>query len=169
VALIAALREVRTDMVWIGRSLEVLQMAAHTRVGGQVVIIVDVAVRTLTRRDSVHPGQREIRRVVVERGVGPRCRVVALLAGLRKARGHVGRIGSALIVLHMAVDACRAAQVEVVVNVTIGALARWNSMAAGKGKASRAMVEMGVQPRIRAMAKSTVGRESAGCVVGTHR
>jgi len=58
-------------MVWIRRSLVVLKVAAHTGVGAQVVIVVDVAIGTLPRRDGVHSSQREIRQVVVERSMRP--------------------------------------------------------------------------------------------------
>ena len=108
-ALIAALREIRCHVVRVSRSLVVLQVAAHTGIRGQVVVIVDVAIRALPRRDGVHPSQREIRRVVIERSVRPRRGVVALGASLREACGRVIRIVGALIVLQVASDAGGAA------------------------------------------------------------
>lgn len=71
VALIAALREVRADMVRIRCSLVFLEMAANTSIGGQVVIVVDMAIGALPGRHCMHPGQREIGHVVVERSVRP--------------------------------------------------------------------------------------------------
>lgn len=71
VALRAALREVRSHMVRIGRSLKIFQVATDAGSSAQVVIIVDVAIGTLPGRNSMHSGQREIRRVVVKRSVRP--------------------------------------------------------------------------------------------------
>lgn len=56
VALIAALREIRRDMVRIGRSLILLQVTAHTSCGSKVVSVGDVAIGALSRWDGVHPG-----------------------------------------------------------------------------------------------------------------
>jgi len=52
VALLTGLRESRTDVVRIGRALEILQVAAcASRVrAGQVVVVVDVALRALHGR-----------------------------------------------------------------------------------------------------------------------
>ena len=86
VALIAGLREVRRHVVGIRRSLVILQVAAHASIGGEVVIVVDVAIAALPRRNGMHSGQREIRGVVVERRIRPRHGVVTLLAGLREVR-----------------------------------------------------------------------------------
>ena len=58
-------------MVRVRCSLVVLEVAADTGIGGQVVIVVDVAIGALPGRSCVHSGQREIRRVVVKRSVRP--------------------------------------------------------------------------------------------------
>jgi len=58
-------------MVGIRCSLVVLQVAADTGVGGQVVIIRDMAIDTLPGRNSMHSGQREVRHVVIKRSVRP--------------------------------------------------------------------------------------------------
>lgn len=44
-ALIAGLREIPGHMVRVGRALKVLQVAGHARRTGQVVIVVDMAIR----------------------------------------------------------------------------------------------------------------------------
>ena len=84
VTLLAGLRKIRRDVVRIGRSLIVLQVAADASVRRQVVVVIDMAVGTLPRRHRVHSRQREIRAVVIKRGVRPRGGVVALLATLRE-------------------------------------------------------------------------------------
>ena len=60
----------------------VLLMARIAGRAGQVVVVVDVAIRTLTRRDRVRTGQGEAGAVVVECRVQPRTRIVALIAAL---------------------------------------------------------------------------------------
>ena len=59
-------------------------MTTDARRRGQVIVVVDVAIRALPRRNRVHTGKRESRGVVIKRGVRPCCRVVALGTGLRK-------------------------------------------------------------------------------------
>ena len=138
-------------MIGIGRSLIVLQMAAHARGAGQVVIVADMAIGTLARRHGVHARQGKICHVVIERSVRPRSRVVALGASLRKVGCRVVGILGSLIILQVAAHACRASQVEVVVDVAILALPGWNCMAACEGKANRTVIEIGIQPGIGAV------------------
>ena len=66
VALLASLRESGTDVVGIGRALEVFQVAADAgRVrAGQIVVAVHVALCAL--HAGVRPGQRESGRRVIE-------------------------------------------------------------------------------------------------------
>jgi len=66
VALVAGLREVRRNVIRVGRSLEVFQVAGNAGRAGQVVIIVDMAIRALPWWNGVHAGEGERRRVVVE-------------------------------------------------------------------------------------------------------
>ena len=66
VALVAGLREIRRNVIRVGRSLEVFQVAGNARRAGQVVIIVDVAIGALPRWNCVHAGEGESGRVVVE-------------------------------------------------------------------------------------------------------
>ena len=56
VALIAGLREIGRDVIRVGRALEILQVAGDTRSATQRVIIVDVAIRALARRNGVESG-----------------------------------------------------------------------------------------------------------------
>ena len=73
---------------------------------------------------------------------------MALSAGLGKACRDVVRICRALIVLQMAAYAGRAGQVEVVVDVTIGTLARWDGVSTSERKTCRAVVEVRMEPRV---------------------
>ena len=77
-------------------------MAAHARRRRQVVIVVDVAIGTLPRRNRVQAGQRESRAVVIEGRVHPVGGVVTLIAGLREVRRYVIGIRGSLIILQVA-------------------------------------------------------------------
>ena len=152
VALFATLREIRRHVVRICRPLIVLQMTTHAGSSGQVVVVVGMAVRALTRWHCMHPGQGEVRQAVVKRRVRPRSRVVALGAGLGKASRYVVGIGGALIVLQMAGHTCDAAQAEVVVDMAVGAQARRDRMCAGEWEAHRGVIEVRIEPGIGAVA-----------------
>ena len=141
VALITALREVRGYVIRIGRSLVVLQVTRHAGRAGQVVVVVHVAVGALPRWRRMHARERKSSAVVVECGIQPRTRVVALTAALREIRAHVIRICRPLVVLQMARDTSRAGQVVVVVHVAIGALPRRHRMHPGQRKIGRIVIE----------------------------
>ena len=113
-------REARCNVIhWRGRVVVIGLMARHTRGAGQVVVIVDVAIRTLPRRGRVRPGQREPRAVVVERRVQPGRGAMALVASLGEVCRHVIGGRRALVVLQVTGDARRAVQRVVVVNVAV--------------------------------------------------
>ena len=101
-ALGASLRESRTHVVRVGRPLEVLQVATDASgiCAGQVVVAIDVALRTLHARVSA--GQGESCRGVIKGCVVPRSGGVALLAACREPRLYVVRIRCAVEILHVA-------------------------------------------------------------------
>ena len=68
-ALVASLGEARLHVVWIGRALEIGQVALCTCTGCQLVVVVRVAICTLTRWHGVQAGKREGGGVVVERSI----------------------------------------------------------------------------------------------------
>lgn len=165
VALIAALRKVRRYVIRIRCSLIVLQVTTHAGRASEVVIVVDMAIRALTRWYGVHPRQREVRHVVIERGVRPRRGVMALRASLGKVGRDVVRIRRSPIVLQVTAHAGRAGEVEVVVDVAVTALTRRDGMSAGQWEAHRAVIKIRVEPGICSVTKGAVGGESAGSVV----
>jgi len=99
VTAIASLREIRRYVIRIGRTLIVLEVAAHAGRSVEAVVVVNVTICASSRRYRVQTGQREARVVVVEGCVHPVRGVVTLVAGLREVRCHVIRISRALIVL----------------------------------------------------------------------
>jgi len=102
---IASLREVRCDVIRIGRALIVLEVACDARRAVQAVVVVDVTIGAGSRRNGVHSGERETGAGVVKRRIKPGAGAVALLAGLGEVRRHVIRIGRTLIVREVAADA----------------------------------------------------------------
>ena len=82
---LAGLREASGDVIGIRRGLEIAQVARDTGGARQVVVVVDVAIETDTRWIGMRVGQRKAGAGVVELPVGPGDRVVAVLAGRRKA------------------------------------------------------------------------------------
>ena len=145
VALFASLRECRSHVVGIGRSLEVLQVAAHTGSRGQVVIVVDVALRALQRR--MRARERKPGVVVIEAGLCPRSRVVALLASLREAGTHVIRVRGALEILEVAVHAVRVRTLQAVIVVHVALSARDRCVRARQREPGRGVVKVGTCPR----------------------
>jgi len=69
--LLAGLREIRGDVIGIGRALKIRQMARDTGGDRNVVVVVHVAVGALPRGYGVHTGQRETGGVVIECSVKP--------------------------------------------------------------------------------------------------
>ena len=65
---------------WRSRCVVILQVTRSTGGGAQIIVVVDVAIETDTRRVGVRIGQREANRVVVKRCRLPSARGVAHLA-----------------------------------------------------------------------------------------
>lgn len=121
--------ESRRDVVHRrGCIVVIVLVAGDARRAGQVVIVVNVTIGTLARRNGVRSGQGKSGAVVVKSRVQPGRRVVALIACLGEVGRNVIRIGRALVVSQVATHARRIRDVVVVVDVTVGALARWNGM-----------------------------------------
>ena len=117
-----------------GRRVVVGLMAADAGSRGDVVVVVDVTVRALTRRHGMRSAQREPGGAVVEGCIQPTGRVVTLLTGLREIRRHVIRIRRALEIFQVAGHARGARQVVIAVDVAVGALPRRNRMCAGESE-----------------------------------
>ena len=105
-----------------------------------------MAVRTQTRRQRVTSRQRETGAAVIEGGIGPRRRVMALITCLREAGRNVIRVCGSLIVLQMTRYASRARQGVVIVDMAIDALPRWNSVQSGQGEPGTVVIEGPICP-----------------------
>lgn len=71
---------------------------------------------------------------------------MTLLTGLREAALHVVRVCGSLKIFQMARYASRGGQIEVVVDVTIDALAWWNLVSARQLKSRARMIERCSRP-----------------------
>lgn len=124
--------------------IEVGLMAGHTRgvSAGQVVVAIDVALRTLQRR--VCSGQREASSGVIKARVAPIRSAMALLASLGKVGLGVIRLGRTFVIVQMAGHAGSAGQVVVVVDVTL--CTRQRRVCSRKRKAGVVVVERRIGP-----------------------
>ena len=160
-AALARRREVGSHVVHRGEGRVVVGlMAAHAGRSGDVVVVIDVAVRTLPRWHRVRSGQREPGGAVAEGCIQPTGRAVALLAGLWEVRRHVIRIRRALEILQVTAHASGAGQVVIVVNVAIDALARRHGMRTGQNESGRGVIELAIGPGHRVVTLLAGGRES---------
>ena len=138
-------REAGRGVGWIRSGGVILLMARVAQRAGEVVVIVDVAIRALARRYRVHPRQREAGRSVVKLAVGPEHRVMAVFAGSWESGVRNGR-GGARVVFLVARVAQRAGQVVVIVDVAICTLTRRSGMRSGQGEARAVVIECCIQP-----------------------
>ena len=103
VADLALLRESGSDVVGIGGSLKVLQVAGNASVAGEIEIASRVALLTLQL--GMRSGQRKSDRIVIEiRRLPPGC-VVTLLASLGKSQTNVVGIARLLKIEQVAAHA----------------------------------------------------------------
>lgn len=152
-ALIARLREIGRDVVWIRRALIILQVAGHARRTRQIVVVVDMTIRTEPWRHGVQSAQGKSSAGVIEFAVGPEHGVVAILARSREMRSDVvDRIGCRVVVVLVATHAGGGGDVVVVVNVAIRALSRRHRMRAHQRESGGVVVEGRIQPAAGAVA-----------------
>ena len=166
---VAGLREIRTDVIRVCRSLVVLQVATHARRGVQAVVVVNVAIGAGPRRHRVQPSERKPGAGMVERGIHPVGGVMAGIARLREIRRDVIRVRRPLIVLQVAAHAGCAVQAVVIVDVAIGAGARRNRVQAGEREPGTVVVKRGIQPSAGAVAGIASLREVRRNVIGIGR
>jgi len=136
-----------------------------------VVVVVDVTIGALARRHRMRPGQRESRLRVIESRRLPGRSVVASVASLGEAAGHVIRIRRALEVREMAGYACSAGDVVVAELrvVTIRTLPRRHHMCAGQHEIHQRVIESRRRPCDRGMALLASRGEASSNVIGIRR
>jgi len=129
--------------VWYrrGRVVVIGLVTTDARDIGDVVVVVDVAISTLTRRNGVGSGERKSRLGMIECRWLPGCSVMADVASLREAASYVIGIRGSLEILEMARNASTAGQIVVIVRVAIGARARRNGMSTRQREVDTGVVE----------------------------
>ena len=113
--LLAGLREVCRNVIRIGRAPKIFQVAGYAGSARQVVVVVNVAVRTLAWRHGVSPGQGKTSRGMIELRAYPVIRAVTLLARDRESGGDVVGAARALVIRCMARIAIRRRRLELAV------------------------------------------------------
>jgi len=147
VAGLASCRKTGLDVVHRrDRIVVIVLVAGNAGRARQIVVVVDMAIRTLSRRHHVVPREREAGAVVIERRVEPSGCAMARVARLRKVCRDVVRVRGALIVLQVAGHARRAVQGVVVVNVAVSTLPRRHRVHAGQGETRGRVIELAVGP-----------------------
>ena len=98
---------------------EILLVTGEARAGGQVVIIIDVAIDAQAGRHRVASGQKESGRAVVKLGIQPVVCTVTTLASGRELGGNMVRVGSRLKVCQVAGVARRRHDLELAVGAVL--------------------------------------------------
>jgi len=146
----------------------ILLVTGEARRAIQRVVIVQMAISALARRDCVRAGQRKARRGVVELAIGPPHSVVTTLACCRESRvGH--RAGRAGVVLLVTREARRTVQRIVIINVAIRALTRRDGVSTGQWEPGAGVVERRAQPSCGVMAGAASLRKICGRMVWARR
>ena len=149
------LRKATGNVVRVRRTIEILQVTRDARDAGQVVVVIDVAIRALSRRHRVRSGQSEVDHRVIESRRGPGNRGMALLAGRGKICRDVIGVRGALEILQVTANAGHAGDVVVIVDVAVDALPRWHSVPSRQRKSDRSVIELRIQPVVGSVAGVT--------------
>ena len=168
VARLAGLGEVRRDVIRVRGALEILQVAGDAGRAVQGVVVVDVAVGTLARRNGVQARQRKAGGGVVELAIGPQHRVVTLLARRGETRVRHRR-GGIVIVGLVTADARCVGDAVVVVDVAVRALPWRHHMVARQRKSRFRVVKRCRLPSRSVVAHLAGLREPALHMVGIRR
>ena len=165
VAALALLRDSRLPVVGIRGAVVILGMAAVAIRGRVGELAVDVT--QIAGHAHVRARQREHGLAVIERRGNPCRRCVAGLALLRNACLNVGWVRRGVEILGMAAVAIRRRALESSADVARGALER--RVRAGESEPGELeMVELGVEPGVRAVARFAGRGEVERLVVRIH-
>lgn len=144
-------------------------MTRYARCVCELIVVVNVTIRTLPWRHRVGARQRESRIRMVKLSRRPGAGRMADLAGLREPTRHVIGVRRLIEIGKMARDACRSRQLVIVIYVAIGALPRWNCVLAGQRKCRLRMIELRRNPRAGRMASIAGLRKTAQYVIRVRR
>ena len=166
VARIAGLRESLRHVTGIRGALEIGKVARNAGIRSQIVVVVDMAIRTSARWHRVHAGQREVDGGVIESRRRPCCGGVTGIASRGEIRRHMAGICRSLEIFQVTAHAGRRVQSVIIVDVTIGALPRRYRVHAREREPGGAVVEGRVRPCRGVMALLAGLRKTRSDVVG---
>jgi hypothetical protein len=152
--------EVAGNVVWVRGRLKIFQMATRACGGGQVVIVIDVAVDAFTRRHGMSAGQQEAGKGMIKFGVQPVVGAVATLARGGKLCGNVIGIVGRLKVLEVARIARRRHRFKLAVRrAFVTSIAIDSRMRSGQWKAIIVLLDLlrRYGPSAHAMALLAIG------------
>lgn len=121
VTLVARGGEPCLDVIRIRGSVVVSLVAVHAGAAGELVIVVDVALRALQR--NMRAGQRKTCRCMVERRIGPVGGAVTSLTAGGETGGGMRRIIRGVVVVLVAADASRIGAGQAVITIHVALLA----------------------------------------------
>ena len=125
-----------------------------------------MAIRALSRGYGVRSRQGEVREVVIEGGVQPIGRVVALRTIVGEVAGNVVGVCRGLKIFQMASRTRGSAQVVIVVDVAVCAFTRGHRMSTGQQETSRGVIKLSVEPIVSAVAALARGGKFGADVTG---
>jgi len=132
----AVRREVRRNVIWIRRALEIFQVAANAGCAGQVVIAINMTIGALPRGHGVPASQGESYGRMVKARIQPVVGPMAVVAGRREPGCHVVRIRGALKVGGVARIAFSRHRLKpAVCSALVARIAIHSRVRAGQGKA----------------------------------
>jgi hypothetical protein len=152
VALVAGLREIRSQVTWVGRISIIRHVASDAGTTGQAVSArrtISGVVTLGALKGGMRAGQGKACCGVIERCSTPVSRVVALLAGLGEIRLHVVGTIRSLKVAQVATHASSVGQVVRPRRAKCGVVALralQAGMSTGQGEAGRCVIELGRAP-----------------------
>ena len=117
-ALTAIGGEVGGNVVGVRGALKIFQMAAHAGGGGQVVVVVDVAVGAFPWRHSMRSSQQKSSRGVIKFSVQPIVSTMARLTVAGELGSNVIRVGGRLKLFEVAGRAGRGHGLKLAVRQT---------------------------------------------------
>lgn len=156
------------DIPWhvvVREIVRVVAAVASRALEGGVVVRIDMAGRT--HSVSIAVINRELRILgVIERRAGPCRRVVTVLAGGREELRlcSMARVRGVVVVGLVTANAAGGQGLVVVIDVAIRALPRWDRVRSCEREGRVVVVERGVCPDRRVVAKFALRRESRGLV-----
>ena len=160
---LAGRREIQSDVIdWRLGAIVCRLVTRHARRSGQVVIIVDMALRA--RRCGMRSRQRKARRCVIKRRVHPVRRIVTAFARRRIAEGDVVHRSFRVVVIRLVARHTGCVR-QLVVAVHVTQRASRGRVKARERPTGLGVIELAVHPQHSVVAAFARGRETESHVI----